>query len=78
VVTDLRRDLPSLIGVTAALAAIRAHPFTRHDGPASVRRAFTPGEYRKIVGLSGVSGVRVYTHWYYRIVLVRDKSGQFR
>jgi hypothetical protein len=73
VVTDLRRDRPTLYGVTAALALIRAHPFTRHDGPASVRRAFTPMEYRKMVGLSGVSGVRVHTHAYYRVVLTQDK-----
>jgi hypothetical protein len=73
VVTDLRRDQPTLIGVNTAMALIRAHPFTRHDAPASVRRAFTPAEYRKMVGLSGVSGVRLHSHWYYRVVLAQDK-----
>ena len=53
VVSDLRRDLLTLWGVQATMAALRAHPFTRHDAPASVRRAFTPPEYRKMVGLSG-------------------------
>ncbi len=75
IVTDLRRDLPTLWGVEATFAALGAHPFTRHDGPASVRRAFTPPEYRKMVGLSGVQNVRLHTHWYFRIALVQDKNG---
>ena len=75
VVSDLRRDKPTLYGVQAAMAAVQAHPFTRHDAPASVRRAFTPPEYRKMVGLSGVRQVRVYTHWYFRVALVQDKNG---
>ena len=73
VVSDLRRDQLTYWGVRAALMLGRTHPFTRHDGPASVRRAWTPAEYRKMVGLSGVSGVRVYAHWYFRIALVQDK-----
>jgi len=75
VVTDLRRDLLTLWGVKAAFTALHAHPFTRHDGPASVRRAFTPPEYRKMVGLSGVQNVRLHTHWYFRIALVQGKKG---
>ena len=73
VVSDLRRDQLTYWGVRAALTLGRSHPFTRHDGPASVRRAWTPSEYRKMVGLSGVPGVRVHTHWYFRIALVQDK-----
>ncbi len=75
VVSDLRRDRPTLWGVQASLALLGAHPFTRHDGPASVRRAWTPAGYRKMIGLSGVSGVRVYTPWYFRVALVQDKMG---
>ena len=74
IVTDLRRDRLSLIGVDAALALMRSHPFTRHDGPASVRRAFTPREYCKMIAVSGVRGVRVSSHWYYRMALVQNKS----
>ena len=75
VVSDLRRDRATLWGVQASMAALRVHPFTRHDAPASVRRAFTPPEYRKMVGLSGVRDVHVHAHWYFRIALVQDKSG---
>ncbi len=75
VVSDLRRDLPTLWGVRASMGALRVHPFTHHDAPASVRRAWTPPEYRKMVGLAGVSGVRVFTPWYFRVALVQDKNG---
>ena len=74
VVSDLKRDKPTLWGVNAAMAAVQAHPFTRHDAPASVRRAFTPREYQKMVALSGVQQVRLHTHWYFRVALVQDKS----
>ena len=73
VVSDLRRDKPTLWGVTAAMAAVRAHPITKHDAPASVRRAFTVPEYRRMVALSGVQNVHVRTHWYFRVALVQKK-----
>jgi SAM-dependent methyltransferase len=74
VAADLRRDRLSLRIIDTGLALIRAHRFTRHDGPASVRRAFTLPEYRKMVALSGVNGIRIRTSWYYRVVLVRKKE----
>lgn len=74
VVSDLRRDQPSLWGVTAGLALMRSHPLTRHDGPASVRRAFTPREYAKMVALSGAQNVRIHSHWYARMALVQTKK----
>lgn len=74
VVSDLRRDKLSLWGVSAGLALMRSHPFTRHDGPASVRRAFTPAEYRKMIALSGAQNVRLHAHWYARIALVQNKG----
>lgn len=73
IVSDLRRDLPTLWGVQAAMAAVQAHPFSRHDGPASVRRAFSLREYRRMVALSGVQQVRLHTHWYFRVALVQTK-----
>lgn len=76
VVSDLKRDKPTLWGVEAAMAVVQAHPFTRHDAPASVRRAFTVPEYRRMVALSGVQNVRVQTHWYFRVALVQSKLGK--
>ncbi len=75
VVSDLRRDRLTLWGVSAGLTLMRAHPFTLHDGPASVRRAFTPREYEKMAALSRVRGVRVVSHCHFRMALVQDKQG---
>ncbi len=73
VVSDLRRDRLTLLTVRTGMALIGAHAFTRHDAPASVRRAFTPREYAKMVALSGAQGVRLCPHGYVRIALVQHK-----
>ena len=73
VVSDLRRDQLTLRVVQFGLGLIRSHPFTRHDGPASVRRAFTPREYEKMVALSGAANVRVCSCWHFRMALVQRK-----
>lgn len=74
VVSDLRRDRLSLLTVQVGLSLIRSHHFTRHDGPASVRRAFTPREYVKMVACSGVQDIRMHSHGYVRLALVQDKG----
>jgi SAM-dependent methyltransferase len=42
---------------------------TRHDGPASVSRAFTPAELRRMAGRAGLC-VRVYRHPFWRVAVV--------
>ena len=76
VVSDLRRDKLSLWAVQTGMILLNAHPWTRHDGPASVRRAFTIREYAKMVALSGVRGVRVCPFAHLRIALVQDKAAR--
>ncbi len=74
VVSDLRRDRVTLGVIHLGASVIGAHPFTRHDAPASVRRAFTPREYEKMVTQSGAQNVRVRNHWYFRMALVQRKN----
>lgn len=74
VVTDLKRDRLSHIGVRAALSLMGADGITRNDGSISVLRSFTLQEYRKMAALSGVTGLHVKTHWYYRVAIVKDKN----
>jgi hypothetical protein len=73
IVSDLRRDRPSLIGVTASLKILGSDPITLHDGPASVRRSWNLHEYRKMIALSGVQNMRVGSSWYFRVSLVQTK-----
>ncbi len=46
---------------------------TRHDGPASVMRAFTPAELRRMAKQAGVN-VRVYKHPFWRAAVVGSDS----
>lgn len=49
VVTDLARSRAALLGARVLAATVwRNHPITRHDGPASVRAAYTVEEVRKM------------------------------
>lgn len=69
-VNDLHRH-----PVNYALAALlswtlwRGDRLTRHDGPVSVLRSFTPGELREVGREAGLGMPRVRRHFPYRIVL---------
>ncbi len=54
----LRSRFLWLCALVGARLASR-NPLTRHDGPLSVRRAYTLAELRRAAGASGVAGVRV-------------------
>jgi len=62
-VTDLRRS-PLTLAAAVCLAATvwRRHPFSRVDGPISVRRSFTPGEVRDVLSEMGFRRARVRPH----------------
>lgn len=58
VVSDLRRSWPAYTAMRLLAATLwRRHPFPRRDGPVSVRRAFTPGEARRLAEEAGVAAV---------------------
>ena len=73
VLGELERCLPNYLGARLLAATLwRRNPVTRHDGPLSVLRAFTPGELRELAGAAGLRNVRVHRHLFYRLVLVAD------
>ena len=74
VVTDLRRDAISLLGVQTSLKLLGCDKITQHDGPASVRRSWNTHEFKKMIALSGVEDMRVGTSWYFRVSLVQTKQ----
>jgi ubiquinone/menaquinone biosynthesis C-methylase UbiE len=70
VVNDLERSRPALLGARLLAATVwRRSPITRHDGPLSVRRAFTPGELLAIGERAGLGRPRVRRHPAFRLVL---------
>jgi hypothetical protein len=46
---------------------------TRHDGIASIQRAYTPDELRQLAQSAGLPNVRVYQHFAWRMTLVAEK-----
>lgn len=75
IVNDLRRSRPALIGANLLAATFwRGHPVTRHDGPLSVRRAFTPAELDELARAAALPGARVHTHVPFRVALVWERE----
>ena len=54
VVNDLTRGTLPWLGAWLVLHAMTRNPYTLHDGPLSVRRAFTPAEARQLVDEAGL------------------------
>lgn len=74
-VNDLRRSRPALLGAQLlARTAWRRHPITRHDGPLSVRRAFTVAEMEELARAAGLPGARVHRHEPFRVALVWERE----
>jgi SAM-dependent methyltransferase len=79
IINDLRRSRPALVGANLLAATFwRTHPVTRHDGPLSVRRAFTPAELDDLARAAGLPGARVHAHVPFRVALVWEKENDGR
>ena len=75
IVNDLARSRTALLGARLlAATAWRTHPVTRHDGPLSVRRAFTPDELRALAARAGFQEAEVRAHVPFRVALVVEKE----
>ena len=63
---DLRRSALSLGLVYAGFPLFRS-PLTRHDGPASVRRAYTAAELQAMLASSAASRIEISPHYLFRL-----------
>jgi SAM-dependent methyltransferase len=71
IVNDLLRTRPSLILVWIATRLLRCHPISRHDGPLSVRRAYSPEELRTLAQKAGLPAPRIERYpWLGRVLAV--------
>ena len=67
VIGDLRRSIPGYIGARLLAATVwRGHRYARHDGPLSVRRAYTVPEVRGLLRAAGLDG-RVQRRAFFRL-----------
>lgn len=75
-INDLRRSRPAYVGARLlAMTFWRRHPVTAHDGPLSVRRAFTPAELADLARAAALPGARVHRHEPFRVALVWEREG---
>jgi SAM-dependent methyltransferase len=77
VVNDLERGLVHWLGAWLVLHALTRNRFTLHDGPLSVRRAYTLAEMRDLLaaaGLRPISEVRGFAGHRWAIAAVRSST----
>jgi Methyltransferase domain len=71
VVNDLLRTRLVLALVWLATRVVTRHRFARHDGPLSVRRAYSPSELRSLAAAAGLAPPVIRRHpWWGRLVAV--------
>ena len=74
VVNDLERSRHAHWAVWLLTRFVTRSVISRHDGPLSVRRSYTPSEVRELCEQAGLKGVDVVHHWpYLRVCAVRAK-----
>ncbi|MEX2221196.1 MAG: methyltransferase domain-containing protein [Candidatus Rokuibacteriota bacterium] len=75
VVNDLVRSRIAHAVVWVITRFITRSAISRHDGPLSVKRSYTPPEVSGLCERAGLEGVDVVHHWpYFRFCAVRVKS----
>jgi ubiquinone/menaquinone biosynthesis C-methylase UbiE len=70
IVNDVERSWPAYLASVALVYGITRNRLTRHDGPASVKRAFTRTEIRAMAEAAGIRGGRIVQHAFWRIAFV--------
>jgi 2-polyprenyl-3-methyl-5-hydroxy-6-metoxy-1,4-benzoquinol methylase len=68
-VFDVARSSLAYAGAILLTQALRMHPMTRHDAPASVRRAYTAPELRTLADRAGLRKARVWVGFPFRLAL---------
>ena len=74
IVNDLHRHPLAYYSILALATVLPVSPMFRHDGPISVRRAFTRDELRAIADDAGLDAYRIRWHWAFRWTLAHFKS----
>jgi len=73
-VNDLHRHWFPYLGFRALAAAMRWHPFVRHDGPLSIARAFRREDWHNLLKSARVDGQASVRWWFpFRYCVERQK-----
>lgn len=76
IMSDTQRGRLPLVAFKLLQPVFARSYITRFDGAASVRRAYTPSEFRAMALEAGLENVRVYRHFPFRMTLTADKGTQ--
>lgn len=74
-VYDVVRSPLAYAGVIALTRLARMHPMTCHDGPASVRRAYSAAEARELAVAAGLREAHVSVGFPFRLALTAEGAG---
>ncbi len=77
VVSDLRRSWSAYAGAWLITRAISRNPMTRHDGPLSVRRAYTGEELDRLAAAAGLPELRWRTTIAFRVIGVYTRRARW-
>jgi SAM-dependent methyltransferase len=75
VISDLRRSRAAWAAAWLLTRAISTNRLTRHDGPLSVRRAYTRGELAALSTRAGLPGLRWHHAIAFRLIGVYERPG---
>ncbi len=78
VMSDLVRGRWPLLAFNLIQPIFARSVLTRHDGPLSIRRAYTPTELHALARAADLPNVRIHTQWPWRMTLVSDQEQEFR
>ncbi len=70
IVSDVQRSLLAYLGAWLLTHTLMPNQLTRHDAPASVRRAYTPHEVRALADAAGLASAAVRTAFPFRQILI--------
>ncbi|HEU5367762.1 MAG TPA: methyltransferase domain-containing protein [Ktedonobacterales bacterium] len=70
IVSDLQRSFPAYLGAWLLTHTLMPNQLTRHDAPASVRRAYTASEVRALADQAGLQAATIRTVFPFRQILV--------
>lgn len=73
-VNDLLRHPFSFYGFALLSRVMLWHSFVQHDGPVSIRRAFKPGDWDRLLARAGVIGARIEPWFPFRLCVSKVRA----
>ena len=73
-INDLERNVFAWGGFSLLARLMRWHPFVVHDGPVSIRRAFSPADWRGYLARAGIDGAKICRRFPFRLCVSKTTT----